>query len=177
MLRVPAARYDEAVASLRAAAENVRGIGVSTQDVTAEVADLEATVANLRAVEAQYVQLLSRAQAINDVLTVQEKVRQVRLEIDRTQARLALTSRLTDLATITVRISPLPLPSTVERPGPLAAAVMGWGASLEVLRVTVSALVLVVVFSWWLLPVIAVVVFVVRRLRGRRRPAVVTPSV
>lgn len=168
VLRVPAARYEEAVASLRGVAENVRGIGVNTQDVTAEVTDLEATISNLRAVEAQYVQLLGRAQAISDVITVQEKVRQVRLEIERAQARLALTTRLTDLATITVRISPLSPPApSLEPPGPLAAARMGWDASLEVLRVTVSAVVLVAVFSWWLVPVVACSVLVVRWLRRR----------
>jgi hypothetical protein len=175
-LRVPAERYDEVLANLRGIAKEVRSVGMQTRDATAEVTDLDATLRNLRAVEAQYVQLLGRAQAINDILQVQDKLRQVRLEIDRAESRRAVLAKLSDLATISVQLTPVPpAPEQVrDSRDPLHAAEAAWDASLETLRTIAAVLVAVLVFSWWLVPCIAVGAYVVTRTLRMRRTA--TPT-
>jgi hypothetical protein len=173
VIRVPADRYDDALARLRGLATEVRSISSSAQDVTGEVTDLEAALRNLRAVEAQYVELLSRAQAIPDILQVQERLQDVRAEIDRTEGRRALLTRLTDLATITVQLAPVTTaPAHAETRTPLDAAGEAWEASLDSIRQVAVVGVSVVVYSWWLLPLVAVASLVARRfVRARRGTA------
>jgi hypothetical protein len=172
VIRVPSERYEQALNDLRGIATEVRSIASGTQDVTGEVTDMEAALRNLRAVEAQYVELLSRAQAIPDILQVQERLQQVRAEIEQTEGRLALLNRLTDLATITVQLAPVPVPPQVEGPRtPLDAASGAWEASLDSLRQVAVVGVAVVVYSWWLVPVAAVALVVALRVVRARREA------
>lgn len=94
-LRVPGDRFDEVIAKLRDVAVEVRSITTGSNDVTDEYADVQATIANLRAVEAQYTQLLARTSSISEVLQVQDRLNQTRLQIDRTEARRqSLTSQV-----------------------------------------------------------------------------------
>ncbi len=86
-IRVPVARFDEVLSRLRDIATEVRSVSTGSSDVTDEYTDVEATLTNLRAVEGQYMQLLGRATTIGDVLQVQDRLNQVRLQIDRTEAR------------------------------------------------------------------------------------------
>jgi hypothetical protein len=177
-LRVPADRYDEVMSSLRGIAKEVRSVGMQTRDATAEVTDLDATLRNLRAVEAQYVQLLGRAQAINEILLVQDKLRQVRLEIDRAEARRAVLAKLSDLATISVQLTPVPpAPEQVrDSRNPLHAAEAAWEASLETLRTIAAVLVAVLVFSWWLVPLVALGTYVGMHVTRMRRASPATTT-
>ena len=51
---------------------------------------------------------------------------------------------------------------------PVEAAERAWAASLEMLTGAATVAVVVLVFSWWLVPVLAVVGFVTRRQWLRR---------
>lgn len=176
VIRVPAERYDQAVDDLRGLAKEVRAINSNAQDVTGEFTDLDAALRNLRAVEAQYVELLTRAQAIPDILQVQERLQVVRADIEQTEGRLALLNHLTDLATITVQLTPVPAAPAQVGDGtrtPAEAASAAWEASLDSLRQVAVVGVAVVVYSWWLVPIAAVVFFVALRMaRARRATAV-----
>lgn len=178
VIRVPADNYDRAVGELQGVARNVTTASSATQDVTGEVTDLDAGLRNLRAVEAQYVALLTQARTIQDMLQVQERLQAVRSDIERTEARLALLTRLSDLATITVQLTPVPPVAVVhnDEPTPLGAAASAWDASLDTLRSVAVVGVAVIVYSWWLTPALAVIVYVVRRQLRHRRPAMVAPA-
>lgn len=52
-------------------------------------------------------------------------------------------------------------------PDPARAAGEAWESSLDVLRGIASGLVTVVVFSWWLVPPVALVAFLVARVLPR----------
>lgn len=176
VIRVPADRYDQAVDDLRGFAREVRSINSNAQDVTGEVTDLDAALRNLRAVEARYVELLTRAEAIPDILQVQERLQVVRADIEQTEGRLALLNRLTDLATITVQLAPVPAAPAQVGDGtrtPAEAASAAWEASLDSLRQVAVVGVAVIVYSWWLAPIVAIACFVVLRMLRARRAAVV----
>lgn len=172
-LRVPADRFGEVVTQLRGLATEVRSISSSSRDVTGETSDLQATLKNLRAVEAQYSTLLGRAGSIGDILQVQERLNQVRLQIDRTEARRALIQSQTEMSTLTVALLPEGT-GVVNGTGPRAAAIEAWEASLETLENIATAAIVVAVYSWWIVPLI-VTGFVVVRRRSGRRPAVEVP--
>ena len=164
-LRIPAERFEQVVADLRGLAIRVTSISTSSQDVTGEVTDLESDLRNLRAVESQYLTLLGRADAIGDVLQVQDRINQTRAQIERAEGRLALLESLADLATLRVELQAPGTPVVAEggSSGPLDAARAGWEASLDTLRNIASVGLATVAYSWWLLPFITIALVALRR--------------
>jgi len=168
-LKVPAADFDAAMDRLRALGTPLSE-QVSTQEVTEEYVDLDAQVRSLEAVEAQYLRLLERAQRIEEILPLQQRVTEVRTQIDRLKGRMNLLQRRADLSTVSVNLT-LPAragdPFGVGEPRPvrtLRLALAGLGASLVgLLDVTIYLLV-------YLLP-LAVVAGVFYFWRRSRRPA------
>lgn len=101
-LRVPAEGYTEVLRKVRAAGADVTSEHGSSREVTEEYTDLEARLRNLQAREQRYLDLLGKADQIADILTVEDRLNAVRLEIEQTQGRMKLLDDQTDLATITV---------------------------------------------------------------------------
>jgi Domain of unknown function (DUF4349) len=125
-LRIPADRFDELLTRLHEL-EDVEVTSESTreQDVTREIIDLEARVRNLEASEESYRVLLDRAERIEDILTVQTRLDQVRGEIEQLEGQLQTIEGQADLSTLTVTLIP--------RGEPVEAVQAGWdpGGQLE----------------------------------------------
>jgi hypothetical protein len=167
-LRVPAEQFEVVLNELRTIAVEVTSISTSAQDVTGELTDLDSQLRNLRAVEAQYLDLLQRARNVGEILQVQDRLNQTRAQIDRTEGRIQLLGRLSDLATLSVTLRPVPAPPVeISGGGPLAAAGEAWEASLRTLSAIATVAVTVVVYSWWLLPPLAIAMLAGRRLLQR----------
>lgn len=168
-LRVPAERYSDVLAQLRRLADKVREEKTTSQDVSEEYADLSAQLRNLEATEAQYLELMRRAQSIDDVLKVQQQLTTVRGQIERLKGRLTYLERRSDLATINVGLYPPSTPASGGYANPLEAAAIAWDASLRFLAAATSGAVAVIVFFWWAAPPAALaLVWLIARLRRRR---------
>lgn len=100
--RIPAERWDEALAAVRGVGGRVLREETRTEEVTAQVVDLEARITNLRSSEAALQQIMTRASAIPDVLTVQGKLTEVRGEIERLTAQKTSFEGRAALSTLTV---------------------------------------------------------------------------
>lgn len=61
---------------------------LTTDDVTAQHADITARLASKRALEQRYLELLKRANKVSDLLEIEQKVGEIREEIEATQSRL-----------------------------------------------------------------------------------------
>ena len=163
-IRVPADAYRSVVGQLRGVAEEVKSESSEASEVTEEYTDLQARLRNQQATEAQLLELLTKAETIPDILTVQDKVTQVRLEIERVQGRINVLDSLTDMATITVELATFVPP--VEGGGGHSWAENAWNAAWEGSQVTVVVLgsaaivggmvlawlavpLLVIAFVWW----------------------------
>jgi hypothetical protein len=109
-LRVPAARFDEALERLRELDGEVLAEATRESDVTRQIIDLGARIANLEASEASYRVLLERAERIEDVLAVQSRLDAVRGEIEQLEAQLQEIEGDADLSTLTVSLVPAPEP-------------------------------------------------------------------
>lgn len=168
-VRVPASEYTSVMAELRGIADEVRSESSTTTDVTEEFADLEARLRNLEATEQQYLALLDQAETISDILALQDRLNTVRLEIERVQGQINLYNDLTDLATITVQLTP-PLPGNDGGTGQGWAEEAwenAWEKSQEVLEgMGTVAIAGAVVLIWLAVP--TVVVIAGWRLFGRR---------
>lgn len=174
-VRVPVARSQQALAQIRDVAVEVESERSSANDVTEEYTDLEARQRNLEASEQQLLTLLSQAKNVQEVLLVQDRLTSTRSEIERIKGRLNLLTRLTDLATIQAQLRAEPVAAADGGSGPLAALQRGWQTSLDVVGGIALGGLTAAAFSWWLLPIVVLAAWLVRRglrRRGERRAVV-----
>ena len=117
-LRIPAARFDDALSKLHAFDGKVIVEATRQEDVTGSIVDLTARIDNLQASETQYRALLARAQKIEDILSVQSRLDQVRGEIEQLKGQLKSVGDQADMSTLTVTLTP--------RAQPVQAASAAW---------------------------------------------------
>jgi len=170
-LRVEAARFDEALARIRALAVEVRSESVRGEDVTAEYVDLDARIRNLEAAEAQLQQILKQATSTEDVLAVYRELTNLRGQIEQVKGRMKYLSQSAALATITITLIPDALAQPLQvggwRPaGVVRDAFQALIGALQGLATLLIWLVIVVapVLAITAVPVVAVVLLL-RRLR------------
>jgi len=119
-LRIPAPRLDAALAELRRLGR-VDGESQRGEEVTQQSVDLEARLANARNTEQRLTEILrSRTGKLSDVLEVEEKLAQVRGQIERAEAERKSLNNRVSFATVSLKVNE-------EYHAPLAAP----GVSLE----------------------------------------------
>ncbi len=178
-VRVPADQLPDTLGRIEQAGAELRSRELSSQDVTGEVDDVEAQLRNLRALETELVALLAEARAeggTEAVLTVFDRVRGVRDEIERLDGRRATLADLVSLATVTVRVEPTEalLADTARERDPEPApwqpgrqVELAWDGTVGALRATADVVVVLGVtvlplLLLWGLPVLALVALVRR---------------
>ena len=111
--RIPADRWDDALAAVQGLGTATRNLHVETEAVTNQVIDLGARITNLRATEAALQKIMDQATKIPDVLDVQGKLTEVRGEIEQLVAQKAHLEEQAAFGTLTVTFV-LPVPPVVE---------------------------------------------------------------
>jgi hypothetical protein len=175
-LRVPAdqATYQATLERLRGLAERVVDEQSQAQDVTEEYVDLDARLRNLRASEESLLQLLAKAQRVEDILAIQRELTTVRGQIEQIQGRKQALERRADMATITLTIREA---AAFSRPGwspggTFAEAYRALGAALRGLAVfAIWLAVFAPIWGGFLLLVWAFIWFIRRMVRRSRQPA------
>jgi hypothetical protein len=105
-LRIPAAKFDDAIARLHKIDGTVLTEITKEADVTSAIVDLAARLTNLQASEEQYRLLLVKAVKVEEILAVQSHLDDVQGQIEQLQAQQKELSGLADLATLTVSLVP-----------------------------------------------------------------------
>ena len=105
-LRIPADRFDDALAELHKIPGQVVSEATREEDVTSALVDLNARITNLEASEVQYRALLAKAEKVADILAVQDRLDAVRGQIEELKAQQKQLSGQADLSTLTVTVSP-----------------------------------------------------------------------
>lgn len=94
-LRVPAGTFDKTVQDIVALAKTVEEKNVQVEDVTEEFIDVTTRIATKKDVEARYRALLQQARNVSEILEIEEKIGEVRAEIESAEGRLKyLTNRV-----------------------------------------------------------------------------------
>ncbi|HLM93053.1 MAG TPA: DUF4349 domain-containing protein [Gaiellaceae bacterium] len=106
VLRIPAESYDSALSRLRQLGK-VESLEESGQDVSKEFVDLNARIRQLRAVEAQLLELLERADDVPAALAVQNQLSQVQLDLEQARGRLQYLDNRVAFATISMSMHEL----------------------------------------------------------------------
>ena len=167
-VRVPADAYPTVMSRLRGISKETVSETSTASEVTEEFTDLQARLRNLQATEQRYLDLLNKAASIDEILTVQDRLNGVRLEIEQVTGRINVLSNLTDFASITVELSPLP---AIAQGGTENWVQKAWNASWEtsqdaIVVLGTIAIVSAVFLAWLAVP--AAITLVIWRLFGRR---------
>jgi hypothetical protein len=156
-IRVPAESYESVMSGLRGIAKEVTSENTQTTEVTAQYTDLQSQLRNLQATEKQYLDLLSRAATIDEILTVSDRLNGVRSQIEQVQGQINLLDNLTAMATITISVTLPVVTEIISQPGEENFAVEAlnnaWDASQSALEfLAVAAITAGVVMVWILVP-------------------------
>ncbi len=104
-IRIPASRFDEAMAEMKKSAVEVQRENIDASDVTEQFIDLEARLKNLRAEEAQYQEIMKRAVTVENTLSVASRLHDVRGRIEQIEGQLQYLSRQVEMPLITVSLT------------------------------------------------------------------------
>ena len=105
-IRVPSEKFDQALTELRALAVRVTSESTSTQDITEEYVDLESRLRNAEATEDQYLALLEKAEAVEDILRIYEALSRIRYEIEQIKGRMQYLEQKSAMSLISVSLVP-----------------------------------------------------------------------
>ncbi len=81
-LKVPAKNFDALLQSISDAAEKIDSKNIQIQDVTSEFIDTKTRLQNKKRLELRYLELLNKATKITDMLAIENKISELRGEIE-----------------------------------------------------------------------------------------------
>jgi hypothetical protein len=113
VFRVPAARFEEALSGVEGLAKKVLSRSVSGDDVTEEYVDLESRLRNLEATRARLLDLLARAEKVEDALQVNQALTDVQGQIEQIKGRMQYLKQSAAMSTITAELRPVPPPPAI----------------------------------------------------------------
>ena len=171
-LRVDAARFDSLIAAVAGLGE-VTSRNVSVEDVTEQAVDLAARLRARRAVEARYIEILGRADSVEDVLAVERQLAETREEIERADAQLRDIRDRVALSTLRLTLLERSATGIADGPGFGARLADAFGSGWE----GILGLLVGLVALWPLVFIVPLAVWLwhrARRVLARRRVAVTT---
>lgn len=116
-LKVPSTQFRAALTEIEKLG-TVTNRSVAAEDVTEEYKDAEVRLANMKATRARIQEFLARAANVNDMLTLEQQLERVSLEIDRIEGRMRFLRERTAFSTISIHVAPRPLPIILKPPPP-----------------------------------------------------------
>ncbi|HEX6291539.1 MAG TPA: DUF4349 domain-containing protein [Herpetosiphonaceae bacterium] len=170
--KVPATRFDEAIAAVSKLALEVETQNVEGQDVTDEFVDLESRLRNLRAVEARLLDFLKQAQKVEEALQVNQQLTEIQGQIEQAEGRITYLKESASYSTINVSLRGKPVvvvaPDTTWSPGATAAAAAK--NLIEFGQVIADVLIVLAIWSPIWLPLLLLVLWFWRRSRRPNTP-------
>ena len=103
-LRIPAEKLDQFVSHV-SGATNILSSGETTEDVTLKFIATESRIAALEAEEARVMELIAKAENLNELLTLESKLSNIRQELEEVKSQLKLYENLIDYGTVYLSIS------------------------------------------------------------------------
>ncbi len=145
-------------------------VAMNTQDVSSDYIDSQSRLTNLKAEQTRLLTLESHAQALTDVLALDQQLTDVEGQIEQTEAHLSDLKGQTTFYNITVALQPAEVAVTPPSSGGWSFSAI-WQGALNAIKVVAQALATIAIwlllFSVYIVP-LAVVIWLVRRwLRAR----------
>lgn len=106
-IRIPSDQFSDVLSQVRELGLKVLSEQISGQDVTAEYTDIQSQVRNLQVAEAQLQEIMDTAVNVSDVLSVHNRLIEVRSQIETLQGRSNYLQQASAFSTIRVELSPV----------------------------------------------------------------------
>ncbi len=114
VIRVPSQRFDEALSGVQGIARKVLSRTVSGDDVTEEFVDLEARLRTLEATRDRLLDMLERAQTVEEALSVNTALTDIQGQIEQAKGRMQYLQQSAALSTISIDLRPVPVTPIVD---------------------------------------------------------------
>jgi Domain of unknown function (DUF4349) len=178
-VRVPAEKFNETLDEIRKTGSRVIVETVKGTDVTEEFIDIEARLKAKRTLEAQFLEIMKRADSVSAALEVQKQLSEVRAEIEKIEGRKRFLENQASLSTIKIKLQ-TPLAFSSNSSGffyRLKESIgNGFDAALSFILGFVTIVIAILpFFILVVLPVFLVLRYFWRKLR-RRKTAVEIPA-
>lgn len=164
-IRVPSAKFDSCLDALAGTAENLIEKKITSKDVTEEYVDVSARMKARKDVEQRYLDILKQAKTVEDILKVEEQLKNIREEVEAAQGRLQYIDHNVSTSVIHLSFFQTLSNTTPQGPGFFSRAFFsikdGWNGLL--------GLFISLIGLWPAWMVLAVLVVIIRRYRKRRR--------
>ena len=154
VIRVPAAQFGAAMDQVRSAGNRVVQEKITGEDVTEEFIDLEARIKTQKALEDQFLEIMKRANKVEDALEVQRQIAEVRTEIEKLEGRKRFLENRASLSTITV---------SLQTPTAITVNTSGFGRDIreaiaDSVRVAIAIVLFLIRFVIVMIPILLLVI-------------------
>jgi hypothetical protein len=162
-VRIPADRFDQLITFLEAQAVRVANKNITLRDVSEEFVDVHARLTTKRELEQRYRELLAKAKTVDEMLSIERELTNVRAEIESMTGRLKYLSDRVALSTLNLEVFQTYSPAYAFGQKLSKSFVDGWYAFLGFL-VWLAGL-----WPFVLILVVAVFFYIRRRRKNRQQ--------
>ncbi|GAC1356422.1 MAG: DUF4349 domain-containing protein [Ktedonobacteraceae bacterium] len=140
----------------------------TVQDVTGDYVDTQSRLKSLHTEQARLLDLMSHAQTLGDIVTLEQRLTDVEGQIETYEGRVKHLDSQISFYTIQISLEPVDTASPPSEPGWSLGQVFqqAFSASLAFARVLLTFLVWLLAFVWYAIPVL-IIVWLVRRFKFR----------
>jgi len=101
-IRVPQSTFDNLIETIVSQCKNLDERSINVDDVTEEYVDVDSRLKAKREIEKRYLEILKKALSIKDILEVEQKLGEIRQEIESSEGRLKYLSNQVAFSTISL---------------------------------------------------------------------------
>lgn len=102
VIRIPSNGFQKTIDSISKQVQYFDNKRISSKDVTEEFIDLEARLNAKKSLEARYLELLSKAKNVKEILEIERELSNIREEIEAKQGRLKYLQNKVSLSTLNI---------------------------------------------------------------------------
>ncbi|GAB3924345.1 DUF4349 domain-containing protein [Mucilaginibacter myungsuensis] len=163
--RIPGKAFETFLSDVSNAAAHIDSKNISTEDVTAQYIDLSTRLQNKKALEQRYLALLKQANKMSDVLEVENKLTEIRSDIESQQGQLNYLSKQVAYSTLDITFYTKSTDPTDK----------GYGAGYKFKRALsdgwelLQGLFFGIIGLWPVMIIIAILILLFKRWRRKRR--------
>lgn len=144
IIRLPSKNFEQLVKGIEDGKDEIIFKKINVNDVTEEFLDIQTRLENKRKYLQRYKELLAKAKNVNEILSIEENIRQLMEEIESKEGRLKYLNDQVDLSTLRITLFkeyPVKIDKPVDNPFSSRAGNSlgkGWNSVINFLLWTVS---------------------------------------
>ena len=165
-VRIPKAHFDVFVTELSGGVKKIDKKSITVQDVTEEFIDSTARLAVKKETEQGYLRLLNQAKTIKDILDIQNKLQDIRSDIESIEGRLRYLKNSVNFSTLHISMY-----QQIEAASETGSVFMPIWDAIKGGVQAFAAVCIALLYGWVFIVLGITAMLIILRLRKRRRKA------